>query len=157
MSNNAPNNYYNPQNMQRTPFPSQPINIQHRPIQQKFLTNEQVFGKPTNVFAPKNSHKPTGKPEPMSTSSRLPSTRNFAQNYRPQNHFQNRYANNGKLPFVFEELRGRPLILWLGRKRAYLRKLSFEIIKDLYEKIKYLLLKYFCLEFNKFLLQYSKK
>lgn len=36
----------------------------------------------------------------MSTSSRLPSTRNFNQNYRPSNHFQ----NSGKPNFTFEEL-----------------------------------------------------
>lgn len=98
------NSYNNPFNIQKTPFPSQPINIQSREVPQRYPTNEQVFGKTINAFSPNNSHKPTNKTEPMSTSSRLPSTKNSNQPQRPYNHFQNRYPNNRKLPFAFEEL-----------------------------------------------------
>ena len=62
----------------KQPFPNQPINIQPQPIRQHFPTNEQVFGKPKNVFSKENSNKLTSVPTPMSTTSRMPSavTRN---------------------------------------------------------------------------------
>ncbi|KAL3279422.1 hypothetical protein HHI36_016933 [Cryptolaemus montrouzieri] len=37
-------------------FPNQPIKYDQRSIKQHFPTNSQVFGKPTNVFSPRNSH-----------------------------------------------------------------------------------------------------
>lgn len=63
-------------------FPRQPINIQPRPVNRQFFTNRQVFGNPVNVFSRENSHKPTEKPTPMSTTSRIPSKqrRNFNRN-----------------------------------------------------------------------------
>lgn len=81
------------------PFPRQPINVTPRPVQRHFPTNEQVFGKPVNVFSPKNSHKPQGKPEPMSTSSKLPTLRTKLQNYRP-----NFFKSTGPCNFIAEEL-----------------------------------------------------
>ncbi|KAF2889282.1 hypothetical protein ILUMI_16891 [Ignelater luminosus] len=45
----------NPTLTQRPSSPSQPINIQLKPIQQKFYTNQQVFEKPRNVFKPGQS------------------------------------------------------------------------------------------------------
>ncbi|KAL1491837.1 hypothetical protein ABEB36_012372 [Hypothenemus hampei] len=87
-------------------FPSQPINIQPKQIPQKFLTNRQVFGKPnngSNVFSPKNSHKPNHPPEPMDTSSR--NTR-FSRN--------NAFRPSGPPNFTAEELynaeMGKPMI-----------------------------------------------
>lgn len=43
-------------------------------VRQNFPTNEQVFGKPKNVFSRENSNKLTSPPTPMSTTSRMPST-----------------------------------------------------------------------------------
>ncbi|KAF2896686.1 hypothetical protein ILUMI_09483 [Ignelater luminosus] len=40
----------NPTPTQGSSLPSQPINIQPKPVQQKFYTNQQVFVKPKNVF-----------------------------------------------------------------------------------------------------------
>ncbi|KAF2903723.1 hypothetical protein ILUMI_02453 [Ignelater luminosus] len=42
----------NPTRTHGSSFSSQPINIQPKPVQQKFYTNQQVFGKPKNVFKP---------------------------------------------------------------------------------------------------------
>lgn len=80
-------------------FPSQPINIQPRPIRHHFPTNQQVFGKPKDVFSRENSHKPTEKPVPMSTTSRIPSlqTRNINANAFPMN-------ANRKPSYTFTEL-----------------------------------------------------
>lgn len=88
-------------NFSPTPrFPSQPINIQPRPINPNYLTNRQVFGKPKNVFSPENSHKPTDKPTPMSTTSKIPSlqTRNFGQRENPF------MRNPHRSPYRFTEL-----------------------------------------------------
>ncbi|CAH0549876.1 unnamed protein product [Brassicogethes aeneus] len=89
-NNNFPqrNNFNNTNYQRQQQFPSQPIKIEPRPIQQKFFSNAEVFGKPTNVFSAKNSHKPQNKPEPMSTISRIPSLKNNP----PQrlNYFQNK-------------------------------------------------------------------
>lgn len=80
-------------------FPSQPINMQPRQIQRHYPTNEQVFGKPKNVFDPKNAPRNESKPEPMSTTSRNPS---FNQKFN-NNSFIPR--NNHRTPnFTFEEL-----------------------------------------------------
>jgi hypothetical protein len=83
-------------------FPRQPINItpSRNPPQQKFFTNNQVFGKPKNVFRP-TGQQPTGKPEPMSTTSRNPTVKH-SYPYNPNNnHFR---PNNGPKNFVSEEL-----------------------------------------------------
>lgn len=82
---------FNSQSNFKPPFPSQPINIQSRPVKQHFPTNSQVFGKPRNVFSKENSNKPTGPPIPMSTSTRntqqrsfIPQSRNFHNFQRPK-------------------------------------------------------------------------
>ncbi|KAJ8981572.1 hypothetical protein NQ317_002600 [Molorchus minor] len=65
--------FQNPQFNRNTQFPSAPINIQPRPVPQRFPTNAQVFGKPQNVWKPKNnstSNHP--QPTPMSGVSALP-------------------------------------------------------------------------------------
>lgn len=63
-------------NFRQNNFPSQPINIQPRfPSQpQRFFTNQQVFGKPQNVFKPKqnNPNNNSQKPTPMSGVSTIP-------------------------------------------------------------------------------------
>lgn len=110
-SNNRPNfsnqpmyrqpfvNKFSQNNFNKPNFPSQPINIQSRQIPRHFPTNSQVFGKPHNVFAPKNSYKPQSKPEPMSTTSRNPSF--HAQPKPQQNNF---FQSKGKPDFIVEEL-----------------------------------------------------
>ncbi|GJQ65376.1 hypothetical protein Trydic_g7487 [Trypoxylus dichotomus] len=48
------------------PHPYPPIPVQTKPVARNFPTNQQVFGKPrtpSNVFSPKNSHKPIAPPE----------------------------------------------------------------------------------------------
>jgi len=95
------NQHLNNQQSFNTRFPSQPIQFTQRNTpKQHFPTNEQVFGKPPNVFEPKNSYKPQSKPEPMSTSSRLPSNRQNTQNYR----FKNAFQRTGPPNFEFREL-----------------------------------------------------
>ncbi|KAF2884875.1 hypothetical protein ILUMI_21294 [Ignelater luminosus] len=97
----------NPTSTQGSSFPSQPIHIQPKPVQQKFYTNQQVFGKPKNVFKP-GQNVPYNKPTPMSVS-----TKTFRPQYNQtpmsisnkttgkQNYFQ----NYGQKPnFVSEEL-----------------------------------------------------
>lgn len=97
-------------------FPSQPINIQPRPqIDKKYFTNEQVFGKPRNVFASQANFKPTYKPEPMSTTSRIsnPNTQLNKSSYKPQpmsvstrNTFKkpNNFQSQGPRNFISQEL-----------------------------------------------------
>lgn len=71
-------------------FPSQPINVNPRPVQQKFFTNKQVFGKPPNVWKPKNQNN-FPRPTPMSGVSHGTS---FArQNKPPTNIFKNHRPN----------------------------------------------------------------
>lgn len=41
---------FNPSFSQQTSFPSQPINIKSRPIQQTFPINTQVFGPPKDEY-----------------------------------------------------------------------------------------------------------
>lgn len=90
-------NNFNPSysNQSKPAFPSQPINIQSRPVPQRFFTNQQVFGKPTNVFSKENSNKNNEKPTPMSIT-----TRNTTM--RDRNPFNQRY--NGQPSFGFQEL-----------------------------------------------------
>lgn len=111
--NSNPHNFTN--SYQIAPrFPSQPINIQPRPIQQRFPTNREVFGKQTNAFPKNNPNQPVDSPKPMSGVSIQPK-RNFSrppsqiQNNNPnfrlnqwkQNYWrQNPHAN----PLVFTEL-----------------------------------------------------
>ena len=88
-------------------FPSQPIQINSRPVQRNYPTNAQVFGKPANVFSPQNSRKHQSKPEPMSTTSRIPSLKH---NLGPRQNFNNNYNHNnyfkstGPRNFISEEL-----------------------------------------------------
>ncbi|KAK4876170.1 hypothetical protein RN001_012592 [Aquatica leii] len=91
---NSSFNFQNSNNqLRQNSFPSQPINIQQRPIirPQKFFTNAQVFKQPQsrNVFKP-NPHRNFPRPTPMSTSTRNtnfahpgPSTSNQNQNFQP--------------------------------------------------------------------------
>lgn len=99
LQNNYPQHSFNNNFNPRPTFPSQPIKIESRPVQQKYFSNAQVFGKPTNVFSPKNSHKPQNKPEPMSTTSRLPSVRNSNQHFK-----QNFFQRTGPSNFMSQEL-----------------------------------------------------
>lgn len=54
---------------QQSPFPRGPINIQSRPVQQRFPTNSEVFGKPKQTqplptpmsISTRNSHRPQGQ------------------------------------------------------------------------------------------------
>lgn len=97
-------------------FPSQPINIQPKPQpDKKYFTNEQVFGKPKNVFASQSNFKPTFKPEPMSITSRIsnPNTQPNKSSFKPQpmsistrNTFQkpNYFQSQGPRNFVSQEL-----------------------------------------------------
>lgn len=75
---------------QRPNFPSQPINIQPRPIYRTYPTNKQVFGKPQPVFG-KNTpaareNAATNNPTPMSISKQISHKQNRNQftNYTPQ-------------------------------------------------------------------------
>ncbi|KAJ8983951.1 hypothetical protein NQ317_008653 [Molorchus minor] len=81
-------------------FPRNPINIQRHPNPPtpRFPTNNQVFGKPINVWKPNPSNAPTqNKPTPMSVSTRNTSTQ-FRKPY--QNNF---FSNNGQKPTVIAE------------------------------------------------------
>lgn len=83
-------NYDNSQNIPK--FPTGPVNIQPRPApQQKFFTNEQVFGK-----------KPEPKPTPMSVCTRLT---NKMQSNKPQN-FNRNFFKVGPKPtnYAVEEV-----------------------------------------------------
>lgn len=82
------NNFHN-QNQSR--FPQGPIQIKPRMNfqQQRFPTNQQVFGRPQNVWKPNPHMSQQQQPTPMSTTSRqtLPRTftqQNPAQNQQPQ-------------------------------------------------------------------------
>lgn len=77
--------------VETSPFPRGPVNIQPRPVPpKKYFTNEQVFGKPTNVFKP-GQNKSTYTPTPMSISTR--NTNQFKK-FKP----------NGPPKYTFEEL-----------------------------------------------------
>lgn len=81
----------------RPQFPSQPINIQSRPIpNQKYFTNREVFGSP-NVFKP-TGQVPRNQPTPMSTSTRNTQARRFQshlQTIEPEESFSaNVYQEN---------------------------------------------------------------
>ncbi|KAK9881378.1 hypothetical protein WA026_016269 [Henosepilachna vigintioctopunctata] len=89
--------YFNNQDQQS------PIDFEHRSVQHNYPTNEQVFGKQRNVFAPNNSYKPSFKATPMSTTSRMPSARsNNVQN----NHRKSYFAKTGPANFISEEYSG---------------------------------------------------
>lgn len=90
---------------QRSQFPSQPINLQHRQNapQRKFYTNAQVFGPRDSNASRVNVFKPTGqqqynKPEPMSISTR---NTNFANKQNNRNDY---FKTNGPRNFVSQEL-----------------------------------------------------
>lgn len=80
-------------------FPSQPIQLTPRPIQQKFLTNSQVFKNPqANVWKPKNNTN-FSRPTPMSgisTMTRRPTP-------QPAQRFNN-FQATGPPRFTAEEL-----------------------------------------------------
>lgn len=113
-NNNLTNNNILPQfssNLGAVPkqsFPRQPINIRPQPVRQHFPTNEQVFGKPKNVFSRENSNKLTSPPTPMSTTSRIPSamSRNAdvhmrsMQSRNTQGQFPRNQAFQNRHPFI---------------------------------------------------------
>lgn len=76
----------NPNFAPRPSWPSQPINIQPRQMpNQRYPTNNQVFGPPRNVFRPNQiPANQLPKPEPMSTTSRNPSFRTNRTNFEPR-------------------------------------------------------------------------
>lgn len=86
--------------VQRPQFPQGPINITPRvnPPQQRFFTNQQVFGKPQNVWKPQGAPQP--KPVPMSTTTRNTFGNQQTTNFKNQNP-QTRQA---KPTFTSEEL-----------------------------------------------------
>jgi len=87
---------YNNQNQQRN-FPSQPINVTPKQLPpQKYYTNQQVFGKPVNVFKPKGTPQP--KPTPMSGITRQTVKPNLPT-YRP-----NFFQAQSRPTFISEEL-----------------------------------------------------
>ncbi|KAK9872564.1 hypothetical protein WA026_018699 [Henosepilachna vigintioctopunctata] len=93
-NSSIPVNYYN--QSQR-----HPVEFEQRNIRRHYPTNEQVFGKQKNVFAPNGSFKPSFKEVPMSTTSRVPSTKsNNVQNRHRKSYF----ANTGPANFISEEL-----------------------------------------------------
>ncbi|KAK9877350.1 hypothetical protein WA026_017747, partial [Henosepilachna vigintioctopunctata] len=93
-NSSIPVNYYN--QGQR-----HPVEFEQRNIQRHYPTNEQVFGKQKNVFAPNGSFKPSFKEVPMSTTSRVPSAKsNNVQNRHRKSYF----ANTGPANFISEEL-----------------------------------------------------
>ena len=79
----------------RSQFPSQPINIQPNPSNQpqRFFTNQQVFGKPQNIFKPNNNTATFSKPTPMSGVSTIPNSRFQKQSF-PENHQRPNFSNN---------------------------------------------------------------
>lgn len=114
------NNFKPPQqssfyNRPSNSFPSQPINLQPRQLPPKrYFTNEQVFGKPKNVFAPKNSHKPPNRAEPMSITMNTRLSQNRQNTYEPEpmstttnfnrNSRPNAFLPSGPRNFISEEL-----------------------------------------------------
>lgn len=95
-----------PSSRTHTTFPNQPINIQSRPIQHKFPTNAQVFGPPKNVFKP-TGQKPTNIPEPMSTTSHIPTIRrppsNYFQSTGPRNFISQELNQMDEDPYLYEQ------------------------------------------------------
>ncbi|KAJ8912397.1 hypothetical protein NQ315_013463 [Exocentrus adspersus] len=74
-------------------FPSQPINVQPRPIIQKFPTNQQVFGKPNNqqnVWKQKPAN--LSKPTPMSGISHQSKPKPTNQMYNTEAHSETPHA-----------------------------------------------------------------
>lgn len=87
-----------PQNENRR-FPSQPINITPRQLPPpKYFSNQQVFGKPTNVWKPKGTIQP--KPTPMSVVTKQTVQKPSTSFYRSPNHFQ----PQSRSTFISEEL-----------------------------------------------------
>lgn len=89
----AQNYQYNQMPHNQSRFLSQPVNVQPRPINQRFPTNSQVFGKPQNVFKPRgieNQYKPT----PMSITSRNSSVPkpNYPNHNQNQRNFQSKHT-----------------------------------------------------------------
>ncbi|KAJ8914522.1 hypothetical protein NQ315_002795 [Exocentrus adspersus] len=74
-------------------FPSQPINVQPRQVNQKFPTNRQVFGKPNNqqnVWKQKSANLP--KPTPMSGISYQSKPKPMNQMHNTKAHLETPYA-----------------------------------------------------------------
>lgn len=90
---NHANNFQ--QNTPTQKFPSQPINIQPRPVQHHFRSAERVFGTPKNVWKPTGQKPNNNFVEKMSTSSRVPTVRQPSSNF---------FKTSGPRNFVSEEL-----------------------------------------------------
>lgn len=100
-----PNYQQNPNFQSKPVFPSQPIDLPpSRQVPQRFPTNREVFGPPRNVFKPRPipPHEQT-KPEPMSTTSHVPSTMYSKRNSHIQN-FRPNYQQNPNQNFMFQEV-----------------------------------------------------
>lgn len=100
--NQNPQQFQQQNNFKQT-FPSQPVQVQSRPIKQHFPTNAQVFGKPKNVFAPQKNmnQRLSPKPTPMSVQSAGPSRINQPQQNRQ---YYNYFQPTGPKNFVSQEL-----------------------------------------------------
>ena len=90
-------------NQSTNQFPSQPININPRPVQpQRYFTNKQVFGNPPNVFKPKHSPQNNyPKPTPMSGISHGTRLSNKYPQYNRQS--TNHFRNHGQNPNIHVE------------------------------------------------------
>lgn len=106
------NNFFRQRPQNFNTFPSQPINVQPRPVQHRFPTNQEVFGKPNNAFPKNNPNRSFDNPKPMSGVS-VQSKRNFqnfqrtpAQNQNNSHNFrQNQWRQNPHAnPLVFTEV-----------------------------------------------------
>lgn len=91
-------------NFNKPQFPRGPIQIQPRTNlpPQRFPTNSQVFGKPSNVWKPSHNAQPRPRPTPMSTVTTQNFTRNSNYPQQNRNYFQRN--SNGNRNFTFEEL-----------------------------------------------------
>lgn len=77
------------QNQNQSRFPQGPIQMNPRPNYQqpRFPTNQQVFGRPQNVWKPNpQAHQQQPRPTPMSTTSRQTVPRTFTQQRPLQNY-----------------------------------------------------------------------
>lgn len=73
-------------NSYQNPFPNQPINIQPRPVQHRFPTNAEVFGKPQNIF--NKNRRVMDAPTPMSGVSIQPRNQQPFQRPQPSQNLQ---------------------------------------------------------------------
>ncbi|KAK4885938.1 hypothetical protein RN001_002209 [Aquatica leii] len=65
------NSQYNAHESFNSQFPSQPIQPKPNLPTKRFFSNQEVFGKPKDVFKPSYNYTPQNKTEPMSTSTHI--------------------------------------------------------------------------------------